>query len=197
MRRYQQEMETLLTGRKPRVLLHVCCAPCASAVLTRLAPHTSLTLLYYNPNIRPAAEHARRLAELRRLLAEMDGMSALTLLAPEMDAAAFDAVAAGHMDEPEGGARCAACFTLRLSYTARLAAAQSFDFFCTTLTVSPHKDAELINTIGEAVGAENGVAWLPADFKKNDGYRRSVALSAQYGLYRQRYCGCLPLKENT
>ena len=192
MQRHQSKMDALLAGQRPRVLLHVCCAPCASAVLTRLMPRVSLTLLYYNPNIRPAAEYIRRLTELRRLLREMDGMSTLPLLVPGADTIAFDTLIAGRMGEPEGGTRCEDCFALRLSYTARLAAAHNFDFFCTTLTLSPHKNAETINSLGETIGATSGVAWLPSDFKKNDGYRQSVALSTQYGLYRQRHCGCLP-----
>ena len=194
-RQYHRDMEAALQGfaeRRPRLLLHVCCAPCASAALEALMPRAELTLLYYNPNIRPVAEYEKRLEALKRLLAATDGAGGIPLLAFGYDAAAFDAAAAGLLNEPEGGARCDACFRLRLRYTARLAAAGNFDFFCTTLTVSPHKNAVHINTVGEEQAAICGVPWLPSDFKKRDGYRRSVALSVRYGLYRQIYCGCLP-----
>lgn len=177
-------------GRVPSLLLHACCGPCSSYVLEYLSRHFNITLLFYNPNIYPQAEYKKRLDTLRKLLAGAEAANPVELIASSRRGEDFDAIAAGLEDEPENGARCAKCFALRLRETARTAREMRADFFCTTLTVGPRKDAQVINSIGEALGAEYGVMWLPADFKKNDGYRRSVSLSREYGLYRQDYCGC-------
>ena len=193
VRNYDREMTELirsLDGRRPRLLLHACCGPCASAVLERVTPHFETTVFYYNPNILPEEEYEKRLFWLRHLLREAPFCQEVELLVPQRDEAAFRAAAAGLENEREGGARCTACFDLRLRKTAEAAMAGGYDFFATTLTVSPHKNAPLINAIGEALGESLGVPWLPSDFKKRDGYRRSIELSRQFGLYRQAWCGC-------
>ncbi len=183
------------TDRPPSLLLHSCCGPCSTAVITELAPDFRLTVFYYNPNIDTAGEYARRAAEQRR---------AISLLAVPHPVEYLDE---GHLpgdflpeaeplaSEPEGGARCSVCFRIRLERTAVRARELGFDWFCSTLTVSPHKDAPRINAIGTAVAARVGVRWLPSDFKKRDGYGRSIALSREFGLYRQDYCGCLWSRE--
>ena len=191
-RNYQIEMEEeikALEGRRPRLLLHSCCGPCSSAVLERLQAHFLLTVLYYNPNIEPEEEYRRRLAEQERLLSLLPGP--VSLLPCEYDHPAFAAFAPAMAGCPEGGDRCLACFALRLRFTAKAAREHGFEYFTTTLSVSPHKNADSVNRIGEAAGREAGVKYLMADFKKKNGYLRSLQLSNEYGLYRQDYCGCL------
>ena len=193
VRNYDREMTELirsLAGRRPRLLLHACCGPCASAVLERVTPHFDTTVLYYNPNILPEEEFDKRLHWLEHLLREAPFGQGVELLVPDRDESAFRAAAAGLEQEREGGARCTVCFDLRLGKTAELAREGGFDYFATTLTVSPHKNAPLINAIGERLAESYGVEWLPSDFKKRDGYRRSIQLSHEYGLYRQAWCGC-------
>ena len=195
-RNYQIELDRVLTTlqeRRPRLLLQSCCGPCSSYVLSYLTKHFDVTLLYYNPNIQPREEYDKRIACQIALLQE--AFPQVKLMECKYDGEAFTRVSAGLEQEPEGGARCAVCFRLRLEETARRAAAGGFDWFCTTLTVSPHKNAEVINAIGETLAAQYGVAWLPSDFKKRDGYRQSIALSHTYNLYRQDYCGCLYARE--
>ncbi len=190
---YQKEMEELLSeqeGTRPRLLLHSCCGPCSSACLEALTPHFDVTVFFYNPNILPEAEYEKRLYWQRELLARAPFAAGVELVVPERDEAAFWAAARGLEREREGGARCTACFRLRLSRTADWAEANGFDWFATTLTVSPHKDAERINALGFALAEGRRTRWLPSDFKKRDGYRRSVELSREYGLYRQAWCGC-------
>ena len=192
-RDYNREMEELiasLEGRRPRLLLHVCCAPCASSVLERVYPYFDVTLFYYNPNIHPKDEYDKRAGELPKLLLRA-GMEDVGLIVAEYDPQEFFAAAQGLETEPEGGARCDKCFDLRLSKSAQYAAQKGFDYFATTLTVSPHKNAPLINSIGEGLAAQFGVPWLPSDFKKRDGYLRSIRLCQEYGIYRQCWCGCL------
>lgn len=189
---YQAEMEAeiaALNGRRPTLLLHSCCGPCSSAVIERLAEHFRLTLYYYNPNIEPEAEYRRRLAEQERLLTLLPG--GLSLLPCEYDHDAFSAFAQAMADEPEGGKRCLSCFALRLGQTARAAKENGFEYFTTTLSVSPHKNAEALNAIGEGIARQLGVRYLTADFKKKNGYLRSLQLSKAFDLYRQDYCGCL------
>lgn len=189
---YQREMEAeiaRLAGRRPRLLLHSCCGPCSSAVLERLTAHFSVTVLYYNPNIEPEAEYRHRLAEQERLLSLLPEQ--IPLLPCAYDHEAFAAAARGLEDAPEGGPRCQKCFALRLSYTAQAAKTGEFEYFTTTLSVSPHKNAEILNRIGEAAGRAAGVRYLTADFKKKNGYLRSLELSREYALYRQDSCGCL------
>lgn len=189
-RNYQLEMEAeiaSLAGRKPTLLLHSCCGPCSSAVIERLREHFSLTVLYYNPNIEPEEEYLHRLAEQKRLL----GILGIPLLECEWENEAFSCFAQGLKDEPEGGARCTACFALRLSKTAALAWEKGFEYFATTLSVSPHKDPVRLNDIGDSCARQYGVKHLTADFKKKNGYLRSLQLSKEHNLYRQDYCGCL------
>lgn len=195
-RNYSKELERLIQqleqeGRVPRLLLHVCCAPCSSAVLEYLTQYFSITLLYYNPNIAPYEEYQKREAELRRLVSQMEMVHPVELLPCDYDGQAFVEAARGLEKEPEGGKRCEECFRLRLRYAAREAARLGFDYYTTTLSISPLKNASLLNRLGEEIGAEFGVAHLPSDFKKKNGYKRSVELSKEYSLYRQDYCGCV------
>ena len=191
-RNYQKELDALIESMttRPRLLLQSCCGPCSSYVLEYLTAYFDVTLLYYDPNIRPEAEYEKRMAALKKLLAAMPMDHPPALIEPGWRGGEFEAAARGLEQEPEGGARCAVCFRLRLEETARQAAAGGYDWFGTTLTVSPHKNAPLLNAIGEALASEYGVKWLPSDFKKRNGYLRSIQLSKQYGLYRQEYCGC-------
>lgn len=201
---YQKELDRLLAkiegargaggaGSVPRLLLHSCCAPCSSACLEILCNYFAVTVFYYNPNISALEEYAHRVSEQKRLIVayneEKRGYPIRIIEGDYRPNEFFDAVK-GYEACPEGGERCMRCFALRLGETARLAAAERFDYFGTTLTISPLKNAQRINEIGQECAAEVGVQWLPSDFKKKDGYKRSVELSAQYGLYRQDFCGC-------
>ena len=195
-RNYARELEDLLArlqaaGETPRVLLHACCAPCSSAVLERLSRSFRIDILYYNPNIAPESEYIRRREELERLLREMPLANPVRLIPCDYDGPAFEEIARGLEDAPEGGARCMKCFRLRLEKAAQAARDGKYDYFTTTLTLSPLKNARALNEIGEEVGALYGVRHLPGDFKKKDGYKRSLELSREYGLYRQDYCGCV------
>ena len=194
-RNYAKELERLIQklqqeGKVPRLLLHACCAPCSSAVLEYLSQYFAITLLYYNPNIAPLKKYKKREAELRRLVSQMKFTHPVALLPCQYDGQAFVQAARGLEGEPEGGKRCEACFRLRLRYAAQEAARLRFDYYTTTLSISPMKNAPLLNQLGEEIGREFGVAHLPSDFKKKDGYKRSVQLSKEYDLYRQDYCGC-------
>ena len=190
---YAREMDRVLQslgGSRPRLLLHACCGPCSSAVLEQLCQYFDITILYYNPNIWPAAEYRRREEELERFVAAAHPLG-VTVVEDRYDPEEFYAAARGLEAEPERGARCTACYRLRMRRAAAYAAANGFDWFATTLSISPHKDAERINRIGQELAAEYGVPHLPSDFKKKNGYLRSLQLSAEYGLYRQDYCGCV------
>lgn len=178
-----------LSGR-PRLLLHSCCGPCSSWVLTVLQDYFSLSVIYINPNIFPIEEYNIRLENQKKLLKNMPSGGEIELLPAEYDHNSFLEAAAGFEEEPEGAARCGKCFRLRLEETARLASRGGFDYFATTLTVSPHKNASLINSIGQSAGERHAVKYLRSDFKKRDGYRNSIILSEKYGLHRQNYCGC-------
>lgn len=187
---YQKQTDAVIAGltARPRLLLHVCCAPCSSYVLEYLEPHFDVTVHYYNPNISPASEYALRYEELRRLIATRG--DAVELADVPYDPERFFAAVKGLEREPEGGARCAVCFRLRLGEAVAYAAEHGFDYVTTTLTISPLKNASLLNQIGQELASRAGVAWLPSDFKKKGGYQRSIELSRQYNLYRQNYCGC-------
>jgi hypothetical protein len=178
------------SGAVPTLLLQSCCGPCSSYVLEYLTRYFSVTLYYYNPNIYPPAEYEKRLSEQRRTIREMDFPNPVKILESDYDPAVFYDAVKGLESEPEGGARCTACFVLRLENTAKKAAELGFQYFATTLTVSPHKNAELLNTIGGGLGEKYGVKYLYSDFKKREGYKRSIELSREHGLYRQVYCGC-------
>lgn len=199
-RNYQKELEKKLEelqsgGGVPTLFLHSCCAPCSSYVLEYLSRYFEITVFYYNPNIAPEGEFQKRLAEQRRLIAHQPAVHPVQLIAGDYEPAAFAAVAKGYEDCPEGGARCMRCYRQRLEKTAALAKEMGFDYFCTTLSISPLKDAQKINAIGQSVGEQYGVAWLPSDFKKQERYKRSIALSREYGLYRQNFCGCVYSKQ--
>ena len=192
---YQLAMERELAEitrreERPRLLLHSCCAPCSSAVLERLTDWFDLTVFYYNPNIAPEEEFLRRAEEQRRLIAELPHAHEILFRCGEYESEAFEALARGLEDVPEGGERCTKCFRLRLGKTAALAAREGFDYFTTTLSISPLKDAQRLNAIGGELAEQFDVAYLFSDFKKKNGYKRSCELSVQYGLYRQDYCGC-------
>lgn len=191
---YQKELSALLdslpAGGTPKLLLHSCCGPCSSYVLEYLSRYFNITLLYYNPNIQPEEEFRKRLDCQKELLQKMELERPVKLMECNWRGEEFEKAVRGLEGEPEGGARCTVCFNLRLEETARLANEMGFDYFCTTLTLSPHKDAERINRIGAALAEKYGVKWLPSDFKKRDGYKRSIELSEKYGLYRQNWCGC-------
>ena len=175
-----------LSGEKPTLLLQSCCGPCSSYVLEYLTKYFDVTVLYYNPNIQPEEEYEKRLHYQREVLKHIPAK----LMDCAYDGAAFRAAAAGYENETEGGERCTRCFRLRLEETAKRAGDGGFAWFCTTLTVSPHKDSVRINAIGQELAARYGVRWLPCDFKKRDGYLRSIRLAEEYGLYRQDWCGC-------
>ena len=191
---YQLEMEKTiksLAGKK-KLLLHSCCAPCSSATLERLYPYFDITIFYYNPNIYPPEEFNHRKEEQSRLLQEMKELEQkVGIVAPEFNDKEFYDAVKGLEHEPEGGKRCIECFKLRLEKTARYAKKNGFDFFTTTLSISPHKNAENLNKIGEEMSLKYDVSYLFSDFKKKNGYKRSIELSEEYGLYRQNYCGCV------
>ncbi len=179
-----------LGGKRPTLLLHACCAPCSSYVLEYLSSYFDITLLFYNPNITPKAEYDFRACELERLLLEMPLREDVKLIVGNYNSDEFYSAVKGLEDLPEGGERCQRCYRLRLAEAARIAAEQGFDYFTTTLSISPYKNAEWLNTIGAEEGESVGVAYLFSDFKKKNGYKRSCELSAEYNLYRQDYCGC-------
>lgn len=187
----ERELERIqATSQKPRLLLHACCAPCSSYVLEYLSRHFSITVLFYNPNISPASEFQYRAEELQRLIGEMPLPNPVEWVIAPYDPAEFSVIAKGREHLPEGGERCTACYRLRLERTAAYAKEHGYDYFTTTLSISPLKDAERLNTIGDELSEQVGVPYLFSDFKKREGYKRSIQLSADYGLYRQDYCGC-------
>ncbi len=185
----QELLSISQTEKKPTLLLHACCAPCASAVLEVLVPYFEITLFFYNPNIEPEEEFMYRLHELERLLVQME-LTDVSVVAPPYDAAEFESLAKGQENLPEGGARCRDCYSLRLNKTAAYAKEKGFDYVTTTLSVSPYKNAAWLNEIGSASAQKHGVRYLVSDFKKGEGYKRSCQLSTQFNLYRQNFCGC-------
>lgn len=176
---------------KPRMLLHICCAPDATVVIERVSPEYEITGYFYNPNIHPKREYYLRLEEMKRLA---QGMG-IELVCEEYDLDRWFALTRDLKDEPEGGRRCEVCFRMRLERAADYAKMNGFDMFTTVLTVSPHKKAEVINRIGEEIAREYEIPFLSANFKKKDGFKRSVELSKEFDLYRQDYCGCVYSKE--
>ncbi len=175
---------------KPRLLLHVCCAPCSSYVTEYIAQYFDITAYFYNPNISPEREFSFRLSELRRFLNE-SGNSNIAVMTPDYVPAEFFDKVRGLETLPEGGERCRICYELRLRRTAAEAKAGRFDYFTTTLSISPYKNAAWLNEIGIRLSEEYGVEYLRSDFKKKNGYKRSIELSKEYNLYRQNYCGCI------
>lgn len=196
MMNYRIEMERTIDalrreGRRPLLALHSCCAPCSSAVLEQLNEAFQIAVFYYNPNISPEDEFRRRAEEQLRLIREMPLAEDVRAEIGAYEPDRFYAAVRRHERDPEGGERCGICFELRLRETARFARSIGAEFFTTTLSISPLKDAQRLNAIGAAVAAEYGLKYLFSDFKKKDGYRRSCALSKAYGLYRQDFCGCV------
>lgn len=179
----------------PSLLLHSCCAPCSSYTIEYLSKYFSITILYYNPNISDKDEYEKRKAEQIRLINSMPLQSKVSFMDCDYNSSEFFDIARGYEDCREGGERCFRCYRLRLEQTARLAKENDFDYFCTTLTISPLKNSQKINEIGFELEKEYNVSWLPSDFKKREGYKRSIELSKEYNLYRQNYCGCIYSKK--
>ena len=192
---YQKELDKLISNlqteeRVPKLLLHSCCAPCSSYVLEYLSDYFEITVFYYNPNIFPESEYTKRILEQQMLLQDMKVKYPVSFLAGNYDRDRFYEIARGLEHLQEGGDRCFKCYELRLAEAARIAREGEFDYFTTTLSISPMKNAEKLNEIGNKVGAKYGVSYLQSDFKKKNGYKRSIELSKEFGLYRQDYCGC-------
>lgn len=193
---YQKELDNLINrltmeGRRPKLLIHSCCAPCSSYVLEYLSGFFDITIFYYNPNIHPEDEYIRRVEEQQQLIKAMPLKSEVHFIQGEYRPKDYYDKVKGLENEPEGGKRCFACYELRLREAAKQAAAGGFDYFTTTLSISPYKNAKKLNEIGNALAQEYGVLYLPSDFKKKNGYLRSIELSREYNLYRQDYCGCV------
>lgn len=197
---YQKELEKIISQTKdkvPKLLLHTCCAPCSSYCIEYLSQYFEITVLYYNPNIYPETEYIKRKNEQKRLIAEMHTKYPVTLLDCDFESEKFYDMAKGLEDVREGGERCFKCYHLRLLKTALEAKNKGFDYFTTSLTISPLKNAQKINEIGYELAEKYGVNWLPSDFKKKEGYKRSIELSREYNLYRQNYCGCVYSQNQT
>lgn len=193
---YQKELDKIIAqmeqkGEVCSLLLHSCCAPCSSYVLKYLSEYFHITLLYFNPNIFPKEEYDKRVAEQIRLIQELPVKHPIEFIEGRYEPQGFFDAVKGLENEPEGGERCMVCYEMRLREAAVYAAQGGFDYFTTTLSISPLKNAQKINEIGEKLGREYNVKHLPSDFKKKEGYKQSVELSAQYDLYRQNFCGCV------
>ena len=200
-RNYQKELDRLIEGlreegRVPKLLLHSCCAPCSSYVLEYLSQYFEITVFYYNPNIYPESEYTKRIWEQQKLIDELPAKHPISFMAGPYDKERFYEMASGLEHVKEGGARCMKCYELRLREAAKIAKNAGFDYFTTTLSISPLKKAERLNEIGQRLGEEYEVEYLLSDFKKKNGYKRSIELSKIYGLYRQDYCGCEFSMEN-
>lgn len=194
-RNYQQELDSFIEtlkaeGRRPKLLLHACCAPCSSYCIEYLAPYFDITVFFYNPNIDNPLEYRRRVAEEQRFISEFPAASHVDFLEGTYEPDVYHEAVRGHEKDPERGERCTICFRQRLQKTAETAKAGGFDFFTTTLSISPQKDPALLNAIGGELSEEYGVSYLFSEFRKKGGYLRSTQLSKEYGLYRQDYCGC-------
>ena len=193
---YHAETEAVIAahraaGETPTLLLHSCCAPCSSYVLEYLSQFFVITVLYYNPNIYPDEEYAHRVKEQQAFIRRFSAKHPISFVEGDFDKDAFYAMAKGLEKVPEGGERCFGCYELRLREAAIQAKARGMDYFCTTLSISPLKNAQKLNEIGLRLGEEYGVKYLVSDFKKKNGYQRSVEISREYGMYRQDYCGCV------
>ncbi|WP_295249707.1 epoxyqueuosine reductase QueH [Ruminococcus sp.] len=199
---YQKELDRVIDkikkeGRVPKLLLHVCCAPCSSYCLEYLSKYFDITVYFYNPNISIANEYNYRLSEEKRLVSLMPFEYPVKVVEGEYLPKDYFEYGKGLENEPEGGKRCEKCFRLRLESSARYAKEHGFDYFTTTLTISPLKNAQLLNSIGEELANQYDVPWLYSDFKKREGYKRSIILSKEYDLYRQNYCGCVFSKRDS
>jgi len=195
---YQLELDKIIdrirseeNGKIPRLLIHSCCAPCSSYVLEYLSDFFAITVYYYNPNIYPESEYYKRVKEQERLIKSMPLNNPVLFVEGEYEPQKYYDLVKGHENDPEGGDRCAICYRMRLEEAAKTARQGGYDYFTTTLTVSPYKNAEKLNKIGSEAAEIYGVRFLPSDFKKRNGYKRSIELSGEYGLYRQDYCGCV------
>lgn len=189
---YEKEMEELNSLKSvKKLLLHSCCAPCSSHVISLLTKYFDITILYYNPNISPRSEYEKRKQEQIKLLDMIETKNKLDYIDCDYDNDLYNEKVKGYESCKERGERCTICFNLRLQKTALLAKENNYDYFCTTLSVSPYKNSKLINEIGEKLEKEYNVKWLYSDFKKDNGYKNSIELSKKYGLYRQDYCGCI------
>ena len=196
---YDLEMEKQISKLQEgsSLLLHACCAPCSSAVLERLGNFFQITIFYYNPNIDEEAEYQKRIVELKRLIASFPVKYPIKLIEGKYEPEKFQEIAKGLEREPERGKRCYLCYQLRLEETARVADQLGFENFCTTLTLSPYKNSIWLNEIGERLGTQYQANYLYSDFKKKNGYHRSIELSKEYQLYRQDYCGCIYSKRES
>ena len=195
---YNKKMEDIISsfnGEIKTLLLHSCCAPCSSHVLETLTPYFDITIIYYNPNIEPYEEYEKRKKEEIRFINEFPHTNKIDIIDCDYDNEKFHDLSKGLEDLREGGARCFKCYNLRLEKTASEAKKGGYDYFCTTLTVSPYKNSAKLNEIGEVLEKKYSVKYLYSDFKKNEGYKRSIELSKQYNLYRQDYCGCIFSKQ--
>ena len=193
---YQKELDKLIIkfteeGQVPSLLLHSCCAPCSSYCIEYLSQFFYVTVFYYNPNIYPDEEYYHRVKEQQRFIKEFPTKYPVKFIEGDYDKSSFYEIAKGLEKEPEKGKRCHRCYDLRLRRTATVAKEKGFDFFSTTLTISPMKDSQVLNEIGASIGKELGVDWLYSDFKKREGYKRSTEISREYDMYRQDYCGCV------
>lgn len=190
---YDKELLNLIADLDytPKLLLHSCCGPCSSYVISFLSNYFDITIVYYNPNIEPKSEYEHRKREQLRLIKEIKTKNKLDFIDSDYDNNLYREFIKGLETEPEGGKRCIKCFQLRLDYTASLAHKLNYDYFGTTLSVSPYKNALILNNLGNALEKKYHVKWLVSDFKKRDGYKKSIELSKEYNLYRQHYCGCL------
>ena len=199
-RNYQKELDAKIAGlhgEVPTLLLHSCCAPCSSYVLEYLSEYFEITVFYYNPNISSDEEYKKRVAEQIRFIKEFDTPNKVEFIEGDYEPDVFFKEVKGLEKEPEGGKRCFKCYELRLRKTAELAKAEAYDYFTTTLTISPLKNSVKLNEIGLKLQEEYGVNYLLSDFKKQEGYKRSIELSKEYGLYRQNYCGCVYSRQQT
>lgn len=179
----------------PSLLLHSCCAPCSSSVIERLSPYFDITVLYYNPNIEPYEEYLTRKEEQKKLLAKIPHKNKLDIIDADYDNDEYHKIVKGYESAPERGPRCYKCYKLRLDYTMKKAQEENYEYFASTLTLSPYKVSSWVNEIGKSIESEK-TKYLVSDFKKRDGYKRSIELSKEYGLYRQNYCGCVYSKNN-
>ncbi|MDE5888847.1 MAG: epoxyqueuosine reductase QueH [Bacilli bacterium] len=192
----EEEIEKILIKKEtPSLLLHSCCAPCSSHVIDRLTPFFNITILYYNPNIEPLEEYEKRKQEEIRFISEYPNKNNLNMIDCDHDNILFHQSSKGLEAEPEGGARCIKCYHLRMEKTASIAKENGYDYFATTLTVSPLKNSKKLNEIGEYLSKKYNIKYLYSDFKKKEGYKHSIEMSKEYNLYRQDYCGCIYSKE--
>ncbi len=191
-----EEIKSLSSSKEiPRLLLHSCCAPCSSHVIATLTPFFDITILYYNPNIEPYEEYLHRKEEEIRFINEYPNINKLDIIDCDYDNEKFHEISKNLEDAPEGGARCIKCYTLLMEKTADIAATKNYDYFATTLTVSPLKKSKTLNEIGEYLSKKYQIKYLYSDFKKQNGYLHSIELAKQYNLYRQDYCGCIYSKK--